>query len=83
MVHDYENKLSDEVDTYIAELMSVKERLEKSQMKVHKWLRDSHITEQLQQRDEMTAELERNMDGHITRFKHTISRPKLYFHSKC
>ena len=65
-IYEYEKRLTNQVEVYNSELMSKKEQLEESHIKVQRWLRDSHVTEQIQQRQEMSEELQRYLDGELS-----------------
>ena len=45
------------MEVYNSELMAKKEQLEETRTKVHKWLRGSHVTEQIQQKQQISEEL--------------------------
>ena len=61
-IYEYGRRLTNQVKVYNSELMSKKEQLEESRIKVQRWLRDSHVTEQIQQRQQMSEELKRYLD---------------------
>ena len=65
-IYEYERRLTNQVEVYNSELMSKKEQLEESRIKVQRWLRDSHVTEQIQQRQEMSEELKRYLDVELS-----------------
>ena len=50
--------------------MSQKEQLEESRMRLQKLLRDSHVTEQIQQKEQLTQQIGKNLDVQLE-FKHT------------
>ena len=63
--------------------MSQKEQLEESRMTVQKLLKDSHVTEQIQQKEQLTQQIGKNLDVQLE-FKHTklpmvITQGKLLF----
>ncbi|XP_067943192.1 uncharacterized protein [Watersipora subatra] len=61
-IHEYQRELIDQVESYNTELMAKKERLEESCTEVRKWLRESHVIEKVEQRQQMTDELVNNTD---------------------
>ncbi|XP_067941718.1 uncharacterized protein [Watersipora subatra] len=61
-IYEYQRGLTDQVELYNTELMAKKERLEESCSEVRKWLRESHVTEKVEQRQQMTDELVNNTD---------------------
>ena len=65
-IYEYERRLTNQVEVYNSELMSKKEQLEESFIKVQRWLRDSHVTEQIQQRQEMSEELKKYLDVELS-----------------
>ncbi|XP_067943266.1 E3 ubiquitin-protein ligase TRIM71-like [Watersipora subatra] len=61
-IYEYQRDLTDQVQSYNTGLLAKKERLEKSCSEVRKWLRESHVIEKVEQRQQMTAELVNNTD---------------------
>ncbi|XP_067941719.1 uncharacterized protein [Watersipora subatra] len=64
-IYEYQKELTDQVESYNTELMAKKERLEKSCTEVQKWLRESHVTEKVEQKQQMTDKLVNNTDVKI------------------
>ena len=81
-VYKYQSEATKEVIDYSNELMVVKDQLETSRMKVHKWLRDSNIVELIAKRDEMSAEIEKCLDVDVNVCRHTATMPPIIFYSK-
>ena len=67
-IYEYQQRLTHQVVTYNSELMDKKEQLEESCTKLHKLMRDSHITEQLQRKDYMSQEVETHLDVKLFAF---------------
>ncbi|XP_067943286.1 tripartite motif-containing protein 59-like [Watersipora subatra] len=61
-IYEYQRELIDQVESYNTELMAKKERLEESCTEVRKWLRESHVTEKMEQKQQMTDQLMNNTD---------------------
>ncbi|XP_067941924.1 uncharacterized protein [Watersipora subatra] len=61
-IYEYQRDLTDQVESYNIELMAKKERLEESCSEVRKWLRESHVMEKVEQKQQMTGELVNNTD---------------------
>ncbi|XP_067943230.1 uncharacterized protein [Watersipora subatra] len=61
-IYEYRRELTEQVESYNTELMSKKERLEESCSRVRNWMRESHVTEKLEQRQQMTDVLMNNTD---------------------
>ena len=76
-IYEYERRLTNQVEVYNSELMSKKEQLEESRIKVQRWLRDSHVTEQIQQRQQMSEELKRYLDIELS--CELISKPAIVY----
>ena len=61
--------------------MSQKEQLEESRMKVQKLLRDSHVTEQIQQKEQLTQQITKNvkekLEFKLTKLPIVITQGKL------
>ena len=68
-----------EVEEYNADLTSKKEELERTRDKVQKWFRESSITEQIQQQELMSWELESSMKIDVDVYKLTANRPSLHY----
>ncbi|XP_067943234.1 uncharacterized protein [Watersipora subatra] len=64
-IYEYQRELTDQVESYNTKLMAKKERLEESCSEVRKWLRESHVTQKVEQRQQMTDELVNNTDVNI------------------
>ncbi|XP_067943302.1 uncharacterized protein [Watersipora subatra] len=64
-IYEYQRELTDQVESYNTELMAKKERLEESCSEVQKWLRESHVTEMVEQKHQKTDELVNNTDVKI------------------
>ncbi|XP_067943271.1 E3 ubiquitin-protein ligase TRIM56-like [Watersipora subatra] len=61
-IYEYQRDLTDQVESYNAELMAKKERLEESCSDLRKWLRESHVIEKVEQKQQMTDEVVNNTD---------------------
>ena len=59
--------------------MSQKEQLKKSCLTVQKLLKDSHVTEQIQQKEQLTQQITKNVNEELE-FRHT--KPVLVGQSK-
>ena len=80
-IYEYERRLTNQVEVCNSELMSKKEQLEESRNKVQRWLRDSHVTEQIQQRQQMSEELKRYLDVELN--CELTSRPAIVYLGEC
>ena len=76
-IYEYERRLTNQVEVYNSELMSKKEQLQESRIKVQRWLRDSHVIEQIQQRQQMSEELKRYLD--VERNCELTSKPAIVY----
>ena len=74
-IYEYERAMTNQVEEYSSLLMTKKDQLEVSYTKVHKWLRDSHVTKLVQRRQQMSEELERETDVELGRSGELISKP--------
>lgn len=61
-VYDYQTRLTNQVEVYNSELMAKKEQLEETRTKLYRFMRDSHVIDQVKQKQEMTEELVRHRD---------------------
>ncbi|XP_067943267.1 E3 ubiquitin/ISG15 ligase TRIM25-like [Watersipora subatra] len=61
-IYEYQRDLTDQVESYNAELMAKKARLEESCSDVRKWMRESHVIEKVKRRQQMTDELMNSTD---------------------
>ena len=68
-VYEYERAVTNQIEDDSSLLMTKKEQLEESYAKVHKWLRDSHVTELISQRQQMSEELERETDVEVDKWE--------------
>ena len=68
-VYEYERAVTNQIEDDSSLLMTKKEQLEESYTKVHKWLRDSHVTELISQRQQMSEELERETDVEVDKWE--------------
>ena len=59
-VYEYQRSVTNQVEVYCSELMSKKEQLEECQTKLHKLMRDSHVTQRIKQKGQMTQEIEKH-----------------------
>ena len=74
-IYEYERATTNQIEEDSTVLMTKKEQLEESYTKVHKWLRDSHVTELAQQRQQMSEELKKETDVELGRSGELISIP--------
>ena len=68
-IYEYERAVTNQIEDDSSLLMTKKEQLEESYAKVHKWLRDSHVTELISQRQQMSEELERETDVEVDKWE--------------
>ena len=61
-VYEYQKAFTNQVEAYNSELMATKDQLEESRTKTRRRLRDSHVTEQIQDQADMSRELRRKRD---------------------
>ena len=80
-VFNYQEQVVEEVELYSANLISIKEDLQKSRAKVHQWFRDGHVTEQIKDRDQMSEELKEYLNAEIEVYSHRAIMPPLHFAS--
>ena len=81
-VHMYQDNIITEVEEYSSQLMCTKEQLDNCKMKVHKWLQEKHVSEQIHQRQQMCEEMERQLEIMVERWKESTNIPTLVFPSK-
>ena len=81
-IHQYQDGIITEVEEYSADLMATKEELDNSKVKVHRWLKDKHVSEQLHQRQEMCKEIEKHLERMVDKWRNTTNLPSLVFPSK-
>ncbi|XP_067941913.1 transcription intermediary factor 1-beta-like [Watersipora subatra] len=79
-IYEYQRELTDQVESYNTALMAKKEKLEESCTEVRKWLRESHVIEKVEQRQQMTDELVNNT-GVMIDYHDSLTRTPALIHT--
>ena len=70
-VHEHKRKLTNDVEVYNCKLETLKEKLEKEIADLKKWMRDSHISEKILQKEKMTKDFKQWLDKEVDSFEFT------------
>ena len=70
-VHEHKRKLTNDVEVYNYKLETLKEELEKEIADLKKWMRDSHISEKILQKEKKTKDFKQWLDKEVDSFEFT------------
>ena len=75
-IFDYQRLLTNQVEVYSSELMMKKEELEETRDKTCRWLRNSHVTDMVNYKQQKTDELVGNTEVELC--CEFISKPAIF-----
>lgn len=66
IVHDFQKRLTNQVEGYNSKLMFKKDELEEAQLKLQRFRRDSHVTELITKQEKLTKKVKKLLRCNIS-----------------